>query len=159
MSGQQLFCSFPSVMVTNLETISAHHLHKKSPSQHSFPSESYTPKPPSPPPLIKPFQQSPLPYPKKGPLQNVRNSNLLLRRRPARLLHRRRQPRRYRSSHPPTTYRNDKRVPHILNFSFQFICHCTDDRKLTSSMFATNFIIKDDVRSNPPSHHHHHHFL
>ncbi|KAL6715241.1 hypothetical protein ACLMJK_007505 [Lecanora helva] len=26
-----------------------------------------------------------------------------------------------------------------------FICHCTDDRKITSSMFATNFIIKDDT--------------
>ena len=26
---------------------------------------------------------------------------------------------------------------------FQFICHCTDDRKITSSVFATNFIIKD----------------
>jgi len=25
----------------------------------------------------------------------------------------------------------------------QFICHCTDDRKITSSMFATNFCIKD----------------
>ncbi|MDI1490379.1 MAG: hypothetical protein OHK93_001581 [Ramalina farinacea] len=26
-----------------------------------------------------------------------------------------------------------------------FVCHCTDDRKITSSMFASNFVIKDDT--------------
>ncbi|TAQ89516.1 hypothetical protein B7494_g2179 [Chlorociboria aeruginascens] len=29
------------------------------------------------------------------------------------------------------------------NLITSFICHCTDDRKITSAMFATNFAIKD----------------
>jgi hypothetical protein len=35
--------------------------------------------------------------------------------------------------------------PHILDTPVQFICHCTDDRKITSSMFALNFIVKSDT--------------
>ncbi|KAL8947924.1 MAG: hypothetical protein Q9222_005838 [Ikaeria aurantiellina] len=31
------------------------------------------------------------------------------------------------------------------NYIGTFICHCTDDRKITSSVFATNFIIKNDT--------------
>ncbi|KAJ9608227.1 hypothetical protein H2200_007215 [Cladophialophora chaetospira] len=31
------------------------------------------------------------------------------------------------------------------NFITSFICHCTDDRKITSSVFASNFVIKDDT--------------
>ncbi|KAK4947470.1 hypothetical protein LTR10_013838 [Elasticomyces elasticus] len=31
------------------------------------------------------------------------------------------------------------------NLITSFICHCTDDRKITSSVHASNFVIKDDT--------------
>ena len=31
------------------------------------------------------------------------------------------------------------------NFITSFICHCTDDRKITSSVFASNFVIVSDA--------------
>ncbi len=33
----------------------------------------------------------------------------------------------------------------ILTPPVQFICHCTDDRKITSTIFALNFIVKNDT--------------
>ena len=71
-------------------------------------------------------------------IQNVHNSSSLLWSCQALLRRRRRRPvDTIRPLLPSRIFLPPMLIP------LMFICHCTDDRQIASSMFALNFIIKD----------------